>query len=71
MLQSLKEVREEIERGDKKYKIIQSILEYMEIVKESLEKDPYFKYRSNENHEIISETLDEIENFITQKLSQK
>jgi len=45
---------------------MESITDYMKILKENLIKDDYFKTCSNE---IINETMDEIENFITTKLS--
>lgn len=52
--------------GDKRYKIYQSIENYMEIVKEYILNDTYFKKCSND---VINEALEEIENYITQRLN--
>ena len=63
---AFKEIKEEVEMGDKRYKIYQSIENYMEIVKEYILNDTYFKKCSND---VINEALEEIENYITQRLN--
>lgn len=63
---AFKEIREEVEMGDKRYKIYQSIENYMEIVKENILSDTYYKKCSND---VINEALEEIENYITQRLN--
>jgi hypothetical protein len=63
---NLKEVKEEVERGDKKYKIYQTISDYMEIVKEYIKNNEYYKRMSTE---VINEAVEEIENYITQRLN--
>jgi len=55
-----------VERGDKKYKIYQTLIDYMEIVKEYLLNNEYYKKMS---YEEINETALEIENYITQRLN--
>jgi hypothetical protein len=65
---SLQELKEEVEWGDKRFKVYQTISDYMEIVRESLKIDEYYK---KSNSEVINETLEEIENYITQRLNIK
>ena len=67
-LSSYKEVKEDIEIGEKKYKFFQTISDFLEILKDFLLKDIYFQHSCSET---ISETMDEIENFIVQKISMR
>ena len=62
----MRELKEEVERGDKKYKIYQTISDYMDIVKEYIKNNDYYKIMSTE---VINEASEEIENYITQRLN--
>lgn len=62
----MKELKDEVERGDKKFKIYQTITDYMDIVKEYIKNNEYYKKMSTE---VINEATEEIENYITQRLN--
>ncbi len=62
----MKELKEEVECGEKKYKIYQTISDYMDIVKDYIKNNEFYKRMSIE---VINEASEEIEGYITQRLN--
>ncbi len=61
-------MKEEVERGDGKLKIFQILSDYMNIVREYIKQNEYYKTM---NEEVINDALEEIINYITQRLNTR